>query len=357
MFGEKHKKEMPLLGMLGLGGGVGSNLSGGGGASGPATASGGNVEYTYGTNRIHVFTSPGTLSVASGDQIVAEYVLIAGGGGSAGDAGGGGGAGGVVSSIPGIMPVTRTPLTMNAGETVTVTIGAGGPPGNAGQPNSPAYPGGRQGGNGEDTFYAGPAGNSVRALGGGAGGAESNTGPSNLPVPGSSGGRGGSGGGGRGGRPESSPSGGLDNQGSAGTKAVAPPMTPGIGGGGGGGAGGAAGNSVNGGPGIQLPPAFRDNSQPTAVKGDPGTYGGLPAAPTPGGWWFAGGGGAYTDDNYPISAPYGGPVGNGGSGGGGIGSNPPKPQSPTPGQANTGGGAGGQGSGCSGIAFFMYPVA
>ena len=85
---------------------------------------------------------------------------------------------------------------------------------------------------------------------------------------------------------------------------------------------------------------FRDNSQPTAVKGDPGTYGGG-TAPTPGGWWFAGGGGAYTDDNYPISAPYGGPVGNGGVGGGGIGSNPPKPQSPTPGQANTGGGAGG----------------
>ena len=30
MFGEKHKKEMPILGMLGLGGGVGSNLVGGG---------------------------------------------------------------------------------------------------------------------------------------------------------------------------------------------------------------------------------------------------------------------------------------------------------------------------------------
>ena len=323
----------------------------------PITATGGDVEYTLGTNKIHVFTSPGTLSNPSDNvQIVAEYVLIAGGGGSASDAGGGGGAGGVVTSIPGIMPVNRTPLTMNAGQSVTVTIGAGGPQGGAGQPNSPAYPGGRQGGNGEDTFYTGPAGTSTRALGGGGGGAESNTGPSNLPVPQSSGGRGGSGGGSRGGRPESANSGGLDNQGSTGNRAVAPALTPGIGGGGGGGAGGAAGNSVNGGIGIQLPPAFRDNSQPTAVKGDPGTYGGG-TAPTPGGWWFAGGGGAYTDDNYPISAPYGGPVGNGGVGGGGIGSNPPKPQSPTPGQANTGGGAGGQGTGGSGIAFFYYPIA
>tara|TARA_Y100000361_G_scaffold129513_1_gene125029 strand:- start:2172 stop:3242 length:1071 start_codon:yes stop_codon:yes gene_type:complete len=324
----------------------------------PITATGGNVEYTLGTNKIHVFTSPGTLSNPSDNvQVVAEYVLIAGGGGSAGDAGGGGGAGGVVSSIPGIMPVTRTSLTMNAGQSVTVTIGAGGPAGGAGQPDSPAYPGGRAGGNGEDTFYTGPAGTSTRALGGGGGGAESNTGPSNLPVPQSSGGRGGSGGGSRGGRPESANSGGLDNQGSTGTRAVAPALTPGIGGGGGGGAGGAAGNSVNGGPGIQLPPAFRDDTQPTAVKGDPGTYGGLPAAPTPGGWWFAGGGGGYTDNNYPIAAPYGGPYGQGGSGGGGKGANPPYPISGQAGQANTGGGAGSQAAGGSGIAFFYYPIA
>ena len=326
-------------------------------APSPATATGGNVEYTYGTNRIHVFTSPGTLSNSSGSQIVAEYVLIAGGGGSAGDAGGGGGAGGVVSSIPGIMPVNRTPLTMNDGQSVTVTIGAGGPASGAGQPNSPAYPGGRQGGNGEDTFFTGPAGTSTRALGGGGGGAESNTGPSNLPVPQSSGGKGGSGGGSRGGRPESANTPGLDNQGHIGGRAVAPALTSGIGGAGGGGAGGDGAGSVNGGPGIQLPPAFRDDSQPTAVKGDPGTYGGLPAAPTPGGWWFAGGGGGYTDNNYPIPGPYGGPYGQGGSGGGGKGANPPYPISGQAGQANTGGGAGSQAAGGSGIAFFYYPIA
>ena len=357
MFDKWHKKEKPVF--TGYWFGFGAAAGGGAGAddaSGPATASGGDVEYTLGTNKIHVFTSPGTLSVASGSQIVAEYVLVGGGGGSAGDAGGGGGAGGVVSSIPGIMPVTRTPLTMNAGETVTVTIGAGGPASGAGQPDSPAYPGGRSGGNGEDTFFAGPAANSVRALGGGGGGNEGGTGSPNLPVPASSGGKGGSGGGSRGGRPESSNTPGLDNQGNVGSRAVAPALTPGIAGGGGGGAGGGAGSSLDGGVGIQLPPSFRDNTQPTAVKGDPGTYGGG-TAPTPGGWWFAGGGGAYTDSNYPVAAPYGGPIGEGGAGGGGKGANPPEPVSPQPGQANTGGGAGGQGTGGSGIAFFIYPIA
>ena len=94
---------------------------------------------------------------------------------------------------------------MNAGANVTVTIGPGGVKSGAGQPDSPAYPGGSPTGAEMeyDTFFACPAGNSVRALGGGAGGAESNTGPPNLPVPASSGGRGGSGGGSRGGRPES----------------------------------------------------------------------------------------------------------------------------------------------------------
>ena len=48
------------------------------------TATGGDVEYTLGTNKIHVFTSPGTLSNPSDNvQIVLQkHVLIAGGGGS-----------------------------------------------------------------------------------------------------------------------------------------------------------------------------------------------------------------------------------------------------------------------------------
>jgi hypothetical protein len=319
---------------------------------------GGNAVYTVGTKKIHVFTSSGALSVTSALGSVAfEYVLIAGGGGTANDNSGGGGAGGVISNISGIMPVTRSALSMDQGQNVTVTIGNGGPIGNAGQPDSPAYPGGRAGGNGFDTLYAGPGGNSVRALGGGAGGQEGNPGPSNLPVPASSGGRGGSAGGARGGRSESAQVNGIDNQGGTGSKAVGIGGVAGIGGGAGGGAGAGASDNIDGGIGIQLPTAFRDNSQPSAVKGDP-----APGAPSSGGWYFAGGGGARTDPgpgNTPT--PKGGPLPEGGHGGGGQGRNyqdaPNHPQ--TPGQANTGGGGGGGSGGStggSGIAFFMYTI-
>ena len=322
--------------------------------------SGGNVIYTKGTKKIHVFTSPGTFSNTSGSQVVAEYFLVGGGGGSANDAGGGGGAGGVVTTIPGIMPVTATPLTLNNGTNVSVTVGNGGPGAGAGQPDSPAYPGGRQGGNGEDTFFAGPAGNSTRALGGGGGGAEGNTGPSNLPVTGSSGGKGGSGGGARANISSSADTPGLNNQGNTGTKSQGwlGGGPGGVAGGAGGGAGGNA-QGVDGGVGVQLPPAYRDDTQPSAVKGDPGTYGGA-TAPTPGGWWFAGGGGAWTNNAYPVPTGVGGPSGQGGSGGGGQGYNGPLPQAAQNGQSNTGGGGGGNqatSTGGSGIAFFSYPIA
>jgi hypothetical protein len=327
---------------------------------GPTSATGGDVTYTYGTKKIHVFTSPGTLSNDSGSQIVAEYFLVGGGGGSAGDAGGGGGAGGVVTTIPGIMPVTATPLTLNNGTNVSVTIGAGGGTSGAGQPDSPAYPGGSplRKGNGTDTFFAGPAGNSTRALGGGGGGAESNTGPSNLPVTASSGGKGGSGGGSRANISGSANTPGLSNQGNTGNKSQGwlGGGPGGVAGGAGGGAGGNA-TGVDGGVGVQLPSDYRDNTQPSSVKGDPGTYGGA-TAPTPGGWWFAGGGGAWTNNDYPVPTGVGGPSGQGGSGGGGQGGNAPLPQAAQNGQANTGGGAGSDSStGGSGIAFFSYPIA
>ena len=69
MFNEKHKKEMPFLGILGLGGGI---ARAGGGGSSPISASGGNVDganpgngYIY-----HVFTSSGALTVNSGSDDV-----------------------------------------------------------------------------------------------------------------------------------------------------------------------------------------------------------------------------------------------------------------------------------------------
>ena len=351
-----HIKEKPILSLLGMGGGIGSKLVGGGGGS--LTVTGGDVEYEYNGNKFHIFTSSGALSLDASPTgpITFNYVLIGGGGGG-GAAGGGGGAGGVISNIPGIMPVTRTPLSMDVGQSVTVTIGNGGPVTGAGQPNSPAYPGGQQGGNGYDTFFTGPGGTSTRALGGGGGGAEANVGPANLPVPASSGGRGGSGGGGRAGRNEASPSGGLDNQGNTGSEAAGSPQyPPGIAGGGGGGAGGPGTYgevNVDGGPGIQLPTTFRNPSAPAAVKGDP-----APGAPSPGGWYFAGGGGGYTDNVYPIPAPRGGPLGIGGYGGGGQGNEFRDPNfNATSGQANTGSGGGGDGApGGSGIAFFYYPI-
>ena len=350
-----HKKEKPFQGIAGMGGGVVSRLLGGAGQIG---ATGGDVTYDVGTNRIHVFTQPGTLSNDSSAQIVAEYIIIGGGGGG-GPSGGGGGAGGVISSIPGVMPATRTSLTMEAGTNVSVTIGAGGPGGSAGQPDS--YTGGQQGGNGYDSYFAGPAGNSDKALGGGSGGAEGNTGPPLLQVSVSAGGQGGSGGGGRAGRNEATPTGGLDSQGSSGSEAAGSPQyPPGIAGGGGGGAkqSGTYGSvNVDGGFGLQLPPVFRDPTQPPAVLGDPGTYGGG-SAPTPGGFWFAGGGGGYTDSNYPIPSPRGGPYGDGGAGGGGRGREFRDPdRGAMNGKVNTGGGGGGDAaSGGSGIAFFYYPI-
>tara|TARA_B100001059_G_scaffold229771_1_gene262869 strand:+ start:1 stop:1098 length:1098 start_codon:yes stop_codon:yes gene_type:complete len=324
-----------------------------------ATVTGGNVIYTYGNYKIHVFTSSGALTVTGASRPVSfEYVLIAGGGGG-GPTSGGGGAGGVISTIPGIMPVSRSALSMDVGQNVTVTVGNGGPKdGGAGQPDSPAYPGGRAGSNGFDTYYAGPGGTGTRALGGGGAGNEGATGPGNLTVPASSGGRGGSGGGSRGGRPEANDTAGIDNQGNPGSRAVGATQQGG-GGGGGGGAGGGASNNIDGGIGIQLPAIFRDDSQPSAVKGDP-----APGAPSPGGWYFAGGGGSRVDPNQggATPAPYGGPTGVGGYGGGGPGNSSTDPNvNATAGQANTGGGGGGGNGpgevGGSGIAFFYYPTA
>ena len=325
-----------------------------------ATVTGGNVIYTSGNYKIHVFTSSGALTVTGASRPVSfEYVLIAGGGGG-GSTSGGGGAGGVISTIPGIMPVSRSALSMDVGQNVTVTVGNGGPKdGGSGQPDSPAYPGGRSGSNGFDTYYAGPGGTGTRALGGGGAGQEGPTGPSNLPVPASSGGRGGSAGGARGGRSESAQVNGIDNQGGTGSRAVGISGVSGSGGGGGGGAGAGASNNIDGGIGIQLPAIFRDDSQPSAVKGDP-----APGAPSPGGWYFAGGGGSRVDPNQggATPAPYGGPTGTGGYGGGGPGNSSTDPNvNATAGQANTGGGGGGGNgpgeAGGSGIAFFYYPTA
>ena len=117
MFSEKHKKEMPFLGLLGMGGGIGSNLVGG---AGGVDASGG-TKTTSGIYTIHTFTSPGNFVVTNGGEV--EYLIVGGGGGGGGgdgppaaDAeGGGGGAGAVYSTDPAIpSPQRKSPITVTA---------------------------------------------------------------------------------------------------------------------------------------------------------------------------------------------------------------------------------------------------
>ena len=55
MFNEQHKKESPILGLLGLGGGIAR-----GGGSG-VEVTGGDATFTYNGKQIHVFTSSGSL--------------------------------------------------------------------------------------------------------------------------------------------------------------------------------------------------------------------------------------------------------------------------------------------------------
>jgi hypothetical protein len=92
------KKEKPLLGLTGMGGGVGSNLVAGGGGF---SASGG-TKFTSGDFTYHFYvndafapqpSSNKEFTLASGSSI--NVLVIGGGAGGQNDGGGGGGAGGV----------------------------------------------------------------------------------------------------------------------------------------------------------------------------------------------------------------------------------------------------------------------
>jgi len=91
MFNLFNKKEAPLLGLQGSGGGLGflaGRLLGG------VEASGGSVQ-TYGAYKSHKFTSltPNTFDVQTGGFV--DILIVGGGGGGGGDNSGGGGAGAV----------------------------------------------------------------------------------------------------------------------------------------------------------------------------------------------------------------------------------------------------------------------
>ena len=313
MFNEQHKKESPILGLLGLGGGIARA----GGVS--LEVSGGDAEFTYNGKKIHVFTSSGALTV-SGGPVSLEVFMVGGGAGGGGYCGGGGGGGGVVH---------HAAIDCSDG-TNPVGLGLGGARRSLGQ----------------DTTFLGMTakGGGYGAEGGGAGGAGS---------PGGSGGGGASGNNGAG-KPGTQPSqnspftpdpnfnqygnpGGLPHPGPGGNFSSN----------GGGGAGGAGGSNPNTGPGgdggagIQMPTTFRDPSNQYGAAGPGASFG-----------WFAGGGGGSNSNNAGASTD-GSALGTGGGGpnrstpyaGGGAAGQTTSPGAatinPVAGGTNTGGGGGG----------------
>jgi len=265
-----------------------------------------------------LFTSTGSVTIAPGPNLQAEYIVVGGGGGGgmanwygAYQAGGGGGAGGFRTGTLG---------NVAAATTYPLTIGAGGAP----PPGGPTYPN-------KDTGMPGTPGspstwNSITSEGGGAGGGGA---PGVAWCKGDNGGSGG-GCGGYGNVPTT----GLGNMQAPNSTTPVPPQgndgAPAPGSGGGGGAG-----AVGGYP----PPTYN----PTGVGGVglqafpgpltphiPASFGG----PGPAGRWFAGGGGE--GEKYAA-----GGGGAGGVGGGGTGS--PKNTEGNAGTAGSGGGGGGAG--------------
>ena len=311
--------------------------------AGSVVASGGNIDGATPGNgfKYHVFTSSGSLVLdASSTPVSVEYLVVAGGGSGGYDRGGGGGAGGLRSNSPTCPAPRRTPtLTLNAGTTYPVTVGAGGITHNAyGAPTDLK---------GGDSSIS----TTVVASGGGA--------ISDSLKNGGSGFGGGSGGQDGAGDTVASPDSLSPTvQGFDGGGLEPSPVTPGNGSGGGGGAGGAgggsdppsSGNAGVGGAGLAIPafagPLFP--TMPTPWKnavGPTGLYAG------------GGGGGGSQDSQGPPNGGAGGP-GGGGAGGTGGGADG------TAGVTNTGGGGGGGnnlpqgdgGAGGSGIVIIRYPV-
>ena len=384
------KKERPLLGLTGAGGGVGSNLVGGGSAIEPDghTASGGIIhEFTAPDSnvyRCHIFLSPGTFTVSelSGTYPAhCEYLVVGGGGGGGCQHAGGGGAGGVRSNVSGPAqdPATNFPVATNAGPTSNgqypITVGKGGA-GSSGSGPPGANPaldraarglstwltvsptvtieGGQGGGGGNYSpsptaggIQQGVSGDSQYGTKGSSGGSGSNESNNLTPAPpdpgqdySNQGGRGrygGGGGGGRGAGGDQAPSSSPYNSG--------------------------PGSGARGGDGIAVfiagPPVGSPIGYPSSKPGPgPSNSDPSPEPMTKGGWFGGGGaGGSYQSSPGHPQNPGGGA--SGGLGGGGLGgrggSGPMSPtgegRGSTPGQGGgapgfmgTGGGGGGGGN-------------
>ena len=367
IFNEFNKKEKPVFTGSRFGFGAGPS---GGGAAGALQITGGTTTpagIAPGNGyRYHVFTSSGSLVVASGSTNI-EYLVVGGGGAGGGYYGGAGGGGGVRSNDPaggpgGPSPSREPDYPITPG-TYPIVVGAGG--------DSPVYEGG-----GHSSFNDTNVNSlgKIRSEGGGAG---SQGGGAGYPQghPGGSGGGGGAGpgttGAGVGNRliPGSDGNyGGNDtpvpNQGFPGGTGGSPSGQYNAGGGGG--AGGAGGNgdpnSLSGGsfggPG-KANPSFAAPLIAPEIPSPVRTRFTTDVGPT---GLFGGGGGGHRGNQ----GSYGDRAGPGG--GGGVGGPGNSPQGGEPGCDFTGGGAGGHslnpgnsapydgGDGGKGIVIIRYAV-
>ena len=331
-----HKKEKPLQGMAGMGGGVVSRLFGATGVpdpgGGPFNVSGGNATSTAGDYKYFYFTSSGSLTVANDGTdapMLTDFMLVGQGGQGQSTGGGGGGAGAFIQKINyelGPFPATSRTLPVSINQASFPM-----PDRTPGLTSEFAIPYSWNS-NAPKTFSAA----------GGGGGVNNHT-ASN----GGGGGRPGTSGGPPGVDPYTAidedgntPDSGIRGAGGDGlyTQIAAPPG--GVGGGGGGAGGdGADGANPSGPPGGSAI-AGKGGLGRAAFLGDtgiPSSYG--TSGPGPGRWFAGGGGGG----NHDAPPPAGGAAPDGGGGGaGGVSSPSPTPVSGA-GTANTGGGGGGGG--------------
>ena len=296
-----HIKESPILSMLGLGGGIGSKLSGGSTAA--IEASGGST-FEVGDFRFHVYNSstPSPTANFSIDVLhpdptnnVFDFLVVGGGGGAGGgdNAYGGGGGGGGLIWRP-AKPISST------GGPYPISVGSGG----GGQPIDNSNAG--NGSNGGDTTI-GSSPDPIYFIAKGGGGGASAAGYSF----GNAGSDGGSGGGGAGGGPGPKTPGSATQPGQPGESGTyghgsnGRPQTPFPGpgdGGGGGGAGSSGGVPADrdGIDGYQVPEPFLPPSVPAPMASAISPI----TTPSPEFRYFSGGG--------SIHGP-----GTGGLGGGG----------------------------------------
>ena len=320
-----HKKEAPLLGLLGSGGGLG--YLAGGGASEKAT---GGTVFADGAYTFHAFTSTGTFEAL--EDLDIKFLIVGGGGaiypdGQSSSYGGGGGGGGVV------YPNSTQPITAGSYPVVVGQRMGNNNPNNP-EPTTPI--GSNTAGN-PSTFKgytAGGGGATGGYMGDGQNGAPGST-LDGRPGQGAGGGGGGAGGG-LAPQPTAARPGGSGSYSGGNSRARNPGNI--ISCGGGGGAGGAGGTGATSNAGL--------GGVGAAIPWIPPSYG----TPGPDGsarYFGGGGGGTFypASPSKPSTAPPGG--------GGGAGLQSPDIVTHTS-LNNTGGGTGGQTGGASGIVIIRY---